>query len=284
MVAAAPVSAAHRRLCDFRLPERFHTAAFFCRRPDGRGFPFRDPAVIIPPAASGNFARFGRMRAKFAGTDGCGSVCNERLFPPRYSFPKQTKPPNYKFGGLLGATGRTCKEPRTRRRNSDRCAAGLPYGRQSQTPIASRHFDSTGRSATAKPPNFHSGACLELLAGLVRSRERGDGTAIVAPRVCHTESEAKRRSRHVISAIRAGARQQSPRTFIRGLAWSYWPDLNRRPADYEGGKAPQKHNILCLNKNNNTIYSSKEVNFSSTILDNTPRQCSPRGFHIMARR
>ena len=79
---------------------------------------------------------------------------------------------------------------------------------------------------------------LELLAGLVISRERGDGTAIGAQQGCH--AEAKPNADRVTSFRQYGQERDSkaPELQIRGLAWSYWPDLNRRPADYESAALP----------------------------------------------
>ena len=128
------------------------------------------------------------------------------------------------------------------------------------------------------PPKTLGGLRVELLAGLVRSRLVCDGIAIVrrrrdrvtsfrrsgqqpkakplgffrgacdgaTGRTCKEQTCLRRnsdrsppaRSRHVISAVRAAAESKAPRVFPRGLRWSYWPDLNRRPADYESAALP----------------------------------------------
>ena len=58
---------------------------------------------------------------------------------------------------------------------------------------------------------------MELLAGLVRSEATEQ--RLIAERA---------QSRHVISTGRAVAKVKVPEK-TRGLTWSYWPDLNRRP-------------------------------------------------------
>ncbi len=139
----------------------------------------------------------------------------------------ESKAPRGFRGACNGATGRTCKEQTCLRRNSDR-----------SPPARSRHVISAIRTAAkSKAPRGFRGAC--------------DGAT---GRTCKEQTCLRRnsdrsppaRSRHVISAAIASryfgrpgsSRKQSPSGVPRGLQWSYWPDLNRRPADYESAALP----------------------------------------------
>ena len=91
----------------------------------------------------------------------------------------------------------------------------------------SRHVISAMRQQPKQSPRiFYSGACMELLAGLVRS-------AATEQRLFANGAIASRYFGNTGSS-----QSKAPEFFIRGLAWSYWPDLNRRPADYESAALP----------------------------------------------
>ena len=67
---------------------------------------------------------------------------------------------------------------------------------------------------------------MELLAGLVRSEATEQ----------RLFAEGAIASRYFGSA--GSSQSKSSEFFIRSFAWSYWPDLNRRPADYESAALP----------------------------------------------
>ena len=172
------VPAAPRKKCVGKarcrgLPERAQinrNSHFIFRTENGGGQRSSSPVSVIAAKKDGRgFLQFFRKGARserlFSGTP--FDLIFGRTVQTRATNPNKKAPAGGAF--LFGATGRTCKERRRPRRNSDR--------------------------------------------------------------------SPKARSRHVISAVRAVAKAKAPNKF-RGLAWSYWPDLNRRPADYESAALP----------------------------------------------